>query len=92
MGKMFEDVRFEPTEESNMLFLAAGWPTGASEEERLFGVPTDCKVKRLFTNIVVFARFVGSRLYKSQQQEMKSDYLLSIKFVILPDNCHYPLL
>ena len=54
MGKMFEDVRFEPTEESNMLFLAAGWPTGASEEERLFGVPTDCKVQRLFTNIVVF--------------------------------------
>ena len=61
MGKMFEDVRFEPTEESNMLFLAAGWPTGASEEERLFGVPTDCKV-------------------------------MSIKFVILPDNCIAPIM
>ena len=54
MGKMFVDDRFEPTEESNMLFLAAGWPTGASEEERLFGVPTDCKVQGLFTNIIVF--------------------------------------
>ena len=49
MGKMFVDDRFEPTEESNMLFLAAGWPTGASEEERLFGVPTDCKVQGLFS-------------------------------------------
>ena len=49
MGKMFVDDRFEPTEESNMLFLAAGWPTGASEEERLFGVSTDCKVQGLFS-------------------------------------------
>ena len=73
MGKMFEDVRFEPTEESNMLFLAAGWPTGASEEERLFGVPTDCKVKRLFTNINI--KILNDRWrfesYKSTKKQLR---------------------